>query len=123
MATREPEDLFIKLLKININTNQQKFKQYDNSIRAFAEKLEEIEELFIKHSRHSISNSQTLLFLFFGLFISLLLLALLGTSIEGQIGTSKINYSANGLLQILLTILTAGGGGVALNQIKKSLKK
>jgi hypothetical protein len=120
---KQPEDLFVKLLKININTNQRKFAQYDAEIAATREKLDEIEELFLKHSKYSLSNSQTLLFLVFGLFVSLLLLALLGTSIEGEIGNSKINYSANGVLQVLLTVLTASGGGIALNQIQKSMRK
>lgn len=123
METKQPEDLFIKLLKVNINTNQRKFREYDNTIKAFGEKLDAIEELVIKHSRHSLSNSQTLLFLFFGLFVSLLLLVFLNTSIEGQIGSSKISYSANGILQLIVTLVTAGGSGIAINQIQKSIRK
>ncbi|MGL5876951.1 MAG: hypothetical protein ACRC2V_04085 [Xenococcaceae cyanobacterium] len=117
------DDFIVKLFKVNVKINQQKFNQIDRELKANTEKLNEIEELFIKHSRRSLDNSQILLFLVFGLFISLLLLALLGTSIEGHIGNSKINYSANSFLQVILTIATAGGGGVAIAQIQKFKKK
>lgn len=121
-TNQEFEHEFLRLLKLNIKTNEKKFKEYDCELRATREKLDEIEELFIKHSKRSLNNSQTLLLLVCGLFVCLLLLAFLGTSIEGQIGTSKIKYSANTVLQIVLTIATAGGGGVAIAQLQRIKK-
>ncbi len=116
------EDLAVKLIKANIRLNQQKFKEFERELKANREKTNEIEDLVISHSRRSIDRSQTLLLLVAGLFICILLLALLNTSIEGKIGTATIKYSSNNVLQLILTIATAGGGGVAIAQLQRIKK-
>jgi hypothetical protein len=112
-------DFWKILFNSNRAYNELRFKQVE-------ERLESVEDAIISHSKRSQINNQNLYLLLCGIFLCFFVLVLLGTSIEGQIGTSKISYSSNGVFQFVLSALSLGGGGVAIAQlpiVKRFLKR
>ena len=110
-------DLWSKLFRANREFNQTKFNQLAEADETLAERINDVENAVIRHSERSLNNSQNLYLLLCGVFLCFFVLVLLGTSIEGTIGTSKISYSSNGVLQFVLSALSLGGGGIAIAQL------
>jgi hypothetical protein len=119
-------DIWKQLFQKNREWNEKQFKSLAKSDEILAERLNEVESAIVSHSRRSLNNSQNLYLLLCGVFLCFFVLVLLGTSIEGQVGTSKISYSSNGVFQFALSALSLGGGGVAIAQlpiVKRFFKK
>lgn len=91
-----------------------------NDNKLLADRVSSLEDVLTTHTQKSVSNNQKLNLLVSGVFFSFFLLILLGTTVEGSIGTSKIAYSSNGFLSTLISLVSLGGGGVALAPVVKS---
>jgi hypothetical protein len=125
-------DLWANLVKANYEVTKQQIDFLQLADRQQAERINELElalaeikKDLLAHFKRSLSISRTILLLLSGVFFAFFLLLLLGTSIEGQIGNSKITYSSNSTLQLILSALTLGGGSAAVAQlptIKKLFK-
>ncbi len=62
----------------------------------------------------------------FGLVGAIATIAMFGLTIEPNIGGAKISYSSGSIVQVLVGLLTAGGGSIAFRryqQIKLSLDR
>ena len=83
------------------------------------EKITDFEYIYLSNTKNSHKARQTMLMLMFCLFAILFLLILLGLSVEAEVGRSKLQYSANGILQVIIAFATLGGGAGAIAGYQK----
>lgn len=107
-------------LEKRFNLNEKIIKKLVNENKLLSDRVSSLEDILTNHTQKSVSNNQKLNLLVSGVFFSFFLLILLGTTVEGSIGTSKIAYSSNGFLSTLISLVSLGGGGVALAPVIKS---
>lgn len=119
MQNNNDIDLWKGLFKANYRLNKKEFDDIKKQSKLLEDRLTTVESIVIAHSKKSVVNSQQLHLLIGGIFICFFLL---GFSIEGNVGNSKIAYSSSGLIQVILQVFSVGGLAVALVQ-HPSIKK
>jgi hypothetical protein len=102
---------------------EKQITELTNENKLCVDRIESLETAIVAHTKKSSNNNQKLNLLVSGIFFSFFLLILLGTTVEGSIGSSKISYSSNGFLSFLISIVSLGGGSVALAPVVKQYFK
>lgn len=84
------------------------------NLMVLSDKIADFEHIYLFNTKNSHKARQTMLILMFCVFAILFLLILLGLSVEAEIGRSKLHYSANSVLQLVIALTTVGGGAGAI---------
>jgi hypothetical protein len=120
---QDDRDIWQSLFRVNHKLNKIEFAKLEANDKRLEDRISTIEDVLVAHTRRSSTNAKQLHLLMAGMFVCFFLL---GFSIEGSVGNSKISYSSSGLTQIILQIFSVGGLAVAIAQhpsVRKLLSK